>query len=65
MDGQLVLVRIIPYRTKEIKVYKDGRCSFANIIFPDENTAKKAVDLLLRTNEIKNPNDKDEDVMQD
>ena len=58
MDGKLEKDRTVFYRTKEIIIYKDGRANFANIVFDSEKTAKFHVDLLLRTHEIKNPDDK-------
>ena len=61
MDGKLEIERTIPYRDKKIIIYKDGRASFADVIFRDEKEAKFWADLVIQASKEKdNPCDNKE-----
>ena len=62
MDGELVPDRTIPYRDKKIIIYKDGRASFADIIFKDLEEAKFHVNLLFSMNAKMIGEKKDDDL---
>lgn len=47
MTAEREIREIIPYRTKTITVYEDGKASFSGMLFKDKAAAKDAVDKIL------------------